>query len=455
MKKIVRIALIILTLIPPSLPKNLSFEIIYPKNSFPAIVEKGSSFEIIIENVHFSKIEAKIETAYEPIEDEIHLEIENISKGEKIYIKAKIPEIAHPELYNLTVIVDGISRKETRAIKVVENISGNFKFAHISDLHVGDPRGLRINLKEKIGSRAIKKCIEEINLIQPDFVIITGDLVFGARYEEEYEKLYEILQEFDVPTYICPGNHDGYVNKEDGFELWNYYFGFKNYSFKYGNAHFIVVNSYDWDKKDRIAFSFIPLNWGGWISDEQIKWIEEELKKSNSSIKFICLHHNPLWDTKNNSFFGRGYHGREKILDLIKNYRVNFVLAGHIHADDITFFENTTFITTTTPCSSCKNYWGYRIIEFRNWSIFSFNYKEPKYSIPSYMLNCAYEGDRRARIENNLDMNLTVHLKFFVPSSNYEVINGKIEKVREKNGFMEIYVTAEIEERSNKEVYLI
>lgn len=455
MKKIVSIALIILTLIPPSLPKNLSFEIIYPKNSFPAIVEKGSSFEIIIENVHFSKIEAKIETAYEPIEDEIYLEIENISKGEKIYIKAKIPEKAPPELYNLTVIVDGAARKEARAINVVENISGNFKFAHISDLHVGDPRGATINFKEKIGSRAIKKCIEEINLIKPDFVIITGDLVFGARYEEEYEKLYEILQEFDVPTYICPGNHDGYVNKQDGFELWSRYFGFKNYSFNYGKAHFIMINSYDWDKKDRIAFSFLPLNWGGCIDDGQIEWIEEEMKKGNYSIKFICLHHNPLWDTENNSLLGKGYYGREKILEIIKNYRVNFVLAGHIHADDITFFENTTFITTTTPSSSCKDYWGYRIIEFRNWSIFSFNYKEPKYSIPSYMLNCTYEGDRRARIENNLDINLTVHLKFFVEKGNYKVINGSVELIREKDGFMEIYVRSEIEGKSINEIYLI
>ncbi|MEM2715922.1 MAG: metallophosphoesterase [Candidatus Thermoplasmatota archaeon] len=455
MKKII-FALIILTLIPPSLPKNLSFEIICPRSYFPAIVEKGKNFEIIIEKIYFNKIEAKIETAYEPIIDEIYLEIENYSIKDNIYINAKVPFSAPCELYNLTVIVDGIERKEEKAINVVENISGNFKIAHISDLHVGDPRGVKINLKEKIGSRAIKKCIEEINLIKPDFAIITGDLVFGAIYEEEYEKLYEILQEFDIPVYLCPGNHDGYFKaSNDGFEIWNSYFGFKNYSFSYGKAHFIIVNSYDWDKKDRFTFSFLPLNWGGAIRDEQIKWIEEELKKSNYSIKFICLHHNPLWDTKNNSLLGKSYYGREKILDLIKNYNVNFILAGHIHADDVTFFENTTFITTTTPSSSCKDYWGYRIIEFCNWSIYSLNYKEPKYSIPSYMLNYTYEGDKKIIVENNLEINLTVHLKFFVEAGNYKIINGSIEQIREKDGFMEIYVRSEINAKSIKEIYLI
>ncbi len=456
MKKIIiALILFIIAFTPPSLPKSLHFDILYPKCSFPAIVEKGEIFEIIISKVDFSKIEAKIETSYEPIFDEIYVEIENLSIREKIYIRARIPESTPPELYNLTVIIDGVEKKEARAINVVENISKDFKFAHISDLHVGDPRGLRINFKEKINSGAIKKCIEEINLIHPDFVIITGDLVFGANYEKEYEKLYEILQEFDVPTYICPGNHDGYFKASgDGFDFWDNYFGFKNYSFSYGNIHFIIVNSYDWDKKDRFAFSFIPLNWGGCISDEQIKWIEEDLKNGNYSVKFICLHHNPLWDTKNNSLLGKGYCGREKILDLIKRYDVDFVLAGHIHADDVTIFENTTFITTTTPSSSCNDYWGYRIIEFKNWSFYSCNYKEPKYSIPSYMLNFTQEGDKKIVVENNLEINLTVHLKFFVRSGNYKVINGEVEQIREKNGYMEIYVISEVG-RGIEEIYLI
>jgi len=46
-----------------------------------------------------------------------------------------------------------------------------------------------------------------------------------------------------------------------------------------------------------LTFFFIPLNWGGSISDEQLDWIEQDLAAHQGQNLFKFLHHIPLWET--------------------------------------------------------------------------------------------------------------------------------------------------------------
>jgi len=490
MRKVITLAIIIFLLSPPSLiynthieekmeekvnveplkkdiENNATFKILYPRCSDPAIVEKGNKFSIIIQKCEFSQIYVRISTAYEPVVDEIYLKVEKYNIDSNVTIIAKVPEDTPEELYNLTIIIYNGSyffKTEPRAVSIVDEIDGNFTFIHVTDFHIGDLRGMKENIKETVGWKAAKKCIQEVNLIHPDFVVITGDLVFGQlypfEYSFEYKKLYQILQEFDVPTYLCPGNHDGYVQcGQDGFEFWQKYFGPIYYSFDYGKAHFIMANSYDWPKPSRFAISYIAFNWGGHIGNKQLRWIEDDLKNTNASIKFLLLHHNPLWNTKNDSLLRNGYEGRKEILYLIGKYGINAVLDGHVHYDNVSILNNTVYITTTTAASSLGNkdaYWGYRMIKVRNWKLSSYNYKEPKYSIPSYRVNISY-NDYKSRIKNDLDMNLTAHLSFILPLSwdgKYAVINGKVEMERKDEENIQIYITSYINKKTEKDVYV-
>ena len=256
---------------------------------------------------------------------------------------------------------------------------------------------------------------------------------------------------FDIPTFLCPGNHDGYVQcGQDGFKLWKKYFGKLYYSFDYGKAHFLMANSYDWPKKKRMAISYIPLNWGGYIGDTQLKWIEDDLKNRNAKLKILCLHHNPLWDTKNDSLLGNEYYNRKKLLKIIWNNGIDAVLDGHIHFDDVEKVNETLFITTTTAASDLGNkeaYWGYRIIKIRNWSIFSYNYKKPKFSIPSYHINVTI-GEYEAKIENNLDIEINAYVSFYVENKSYEIQNGKIIMERRRGNRMELYVESTVPSNS-------
>ena len=440
---------------------NSSLKIVYPLSSVPVIVEKGGKFTIKIEASEFDTLYAYISTAYEPVVDNIWLDIDNVWSTEGTWcINVSVPSITPEELYNITVLLDQgsilLSASQPRAVSVVEEFTDDFSFIHITDLHVGDPRGFSESIWKTIGLKSIKRCIHEINLLKPDFVIISGDLVYGQLYPFEYSKeykiCYEMIQMFDVPTYLCPGNHDGYRRpREDGLKFWTEYFGPHYYSFNYGNYHFQAINSYDLPASRRLCIFFIPLNWGGSIQDEQFQWIENDLVENKGDLNFMFIHHNPLWETKQDSLVGRSYKNREQLLTIIEQNNVDMVLAGHVHFDNVTIVNDTIFITTTTPESSIDTedgYWGYRLINIENGEISSYNYKDPKYSIPSYKIKAKYLTLKKIKIENNLETDINAYIKFVLPKNNYEVDNGEIVMQREDEQLVELYVEVIVEQNS-------
>jgi 3',5'-cyclic AMP phosphodiesterase CpdA len=438
------------------------FVIQSPKPFEPVFVEIGSTMTITIKQISYEEISAYISTAYDEVIDEIWLDIININNEQ---INVQIPLNTPEELYNLTIVIEEndefISYTQPRCVKVLEEIDDTYSFIHLADLHVGDIRGFTEGIQETIGHKSIKKCIEEINLLEPDFVIITGDLVFGQlypfEYRFEYPKLWKMLLTFEVPVFLSPGNHDGY-NKifNDGFRFWEQYFGSFYYSFDYGNHHFQSINSYDMSAFLRFTFLFIPLNWGGSISDEQLDWIESDLQQINAERSFMFIHHNPLWNTNKNSLMLKDYYNRENLLNLIDSYDIDMVLAGHVHWDSVNITNDTVFISTTTPQSETDaedGYWGYRLISIENGDIASYNYKEPKYSIPSYRINITQDNSNSAMISNDLDMDINAHVEFVLPLGDYSVNIGEIIMQRSNEYLTEIYVKAPIE--SNSEVNII
>jgi len=444
-------------------------DILYPLSTNPVIVEKGKNFDIIIKTNSFDNIFVYISTAYEPVVDEIDLLVNNVEEiNDEYHLNVFVPFDTPNELYNLTVIIQRDNNYKTysrpRAVNVVEKIDDDFNFIHITDLHAGDPRGFLESIRETLGFRSIKKCIEEINLLKPDFVLISGDLVFGQiypfEYNCEYKKCFEIIQMFDVPTYVSPGNHDGYRRiLEDGLVFWQKYFGPLYYSFDYGDYHFQSINSYDMPALMRFTFLFIPLNWGGSISDSQLSWIEDDLEENtDKNMTFMFMHHNPIWDTKSDSLIKMGYKNRRNLLDLIDEYNVDIVLAGHVHYDSVNTVNDTIYITTTTPESEIRvedGYWGYRLVEIEDDEIKSFNYKDPKYSIPSYQIGYEHVSPFEIKITNNLDEDITAHVKFVVPRGFYLVQYGYQEGYRNNHVLSEIYAYATIEANSEKNIKII
>ncbi len=184
------------------------------------------------------------------------------------------------------------------------NDPAEFRFALVSD-RTGGHR-----------ARIFSQAVEQLNLLQPEFVVSVGDLIEG--YTENPELLASEWKEFQgyvnklqMPFFYAAGNHDLANLFEDG--VWKARFGRRYYSFLYRNVLFLVLCSDD------------PPDAGGHVSDEQTAWVKKTLDENKDVRWTIVALHKPLWAQAN--LAGNGWLGVEKLL----TDRPYTVFAGHVH----------------------------------------------------------------------------------------------------------------------------
>jgi 3',5'-cyclic AMP phosphodiesterase CpdA len=86
---------------------------------------------------------------------------------------------------------------------------------HITDAHLPN-RLYYPNAGFETDSTAVedfRAVMEDINLIHPEFVLFTGDLVNEGELESFANQYWygwtqKLLSEFDIPVYVTSGNHD-------------------------------------------------------------------------------------------------------------------------------------------------------------------------------------------------------------------------------------------------------
>ena len=75
-----------------------------------------------------------------------------------------------------------------------------FRFAFISDTHIGSPNGG--------AEEDLRRTVADINGLEGiAFVVITGDITELGK-ESELKLAKQILDSLQIPYYIIPGNHD-------------------------------------------------------------------------------------------------------------------------------------------------------------------------------------------------------------------------------------------------------
>ncbi|MFH1387570.1 MAG: metallophosphoesterase [bacterium] len=144
------------------------------------------------------------------------------------------------------------------------------------------------------------------------FIIHTGDCVpYGE--EAHYIKYRKIMAALKIPYYQAMGNHDGVYG---GWRRFKKYYGPSYYSFDHQNSHFIVLDN---------AFKQN-------FDDKQFSWLKNDLAKTTARYKFVIMH-KPTFDPsetyKDHIMSGRAVI--EELMALFTKYKVNYVLAGHIH----------------------------------------------------------------------------------------------------------------------------
>lgn len=363
----------------------------YPTSTNPIILVAGNSFEV---KLNYSELvlgwNVSLHTKYKKV-NTILQSTKYDNKSRLWTLVVKVPENTMPDLYNISIKVrtksEEIEFVQPRAVQVLKSFPENFSFVHITDVHIGK-LGLGYDTAD-----LFKQAIDEINLIHPLFVIITGDITDHGS-EGEYKEFYSLLQRFTVPTFVCVGNHDVYssiLRRREG-KTYEKCIGNLNYTFNVGNFHFIVIDD--------------VLNGDGVISKEQLEWIENDLKLHNNSIK-LMMTHVPMF--KPPEFSSQILEpARSSLLKLIKEHKVIGFFAWHHHRDYIVTYDECKFINTVTisaELGSGAKYHGYRIVRIVKGKIYSYNYynlsdQDTSNSIPVGKLHYSFYPSNDGTSEN-------------------------------------------------------
>jgi hypothetical protein len=214
-----------------------------------------------------------------------------------------VPPGTPEELYDLSLTSDATLPDLARtSVKVIPAYRTDYYFAQISDTHL--PTHVlsngSIDATDTTGMADFDAVINDLNVIHPEFIVHTGDLVNEGELEE-YLGMYEMgraqqtLSRLFAPTFVISGNHDigGWkaTLPPDGTSRKNWwrYFGWnfeaappagdpwhsQDFSFDYGLLHMIGMESYI---NNGSYDSYMTNIWGAQsMSAEQMNWLAQDV----------------------------------------------------------------------------------------------------------------------------------------------------------------------------------
>lgn len=172
--------------------------------------------------------------------------------------------------------------------------------------------------------------VKDIDKSKAVFGISLGDLVGDDLVlHPDYKNA---IKQIGLPWYNVMGNHDmNYDAKidEHSDETYEANFGPNNFSFNYGKVHFIILDNILYpDPRDGKSY------WGG-LREDQLKFIENDLKHVPKDHLVVLSFHIPLED--NNSEWFR-VADRERLFDLLKDFPNTLSLSAHTHIQQQIFY---------------------------------------------------------------------------------------------------------------------
>lgn len=211
--------------------------------------------------------------------------------------------------------------------------SQSFRFAHVTDTHVGGSTGLE----------DLERTVNDINsgISDLDFVIISGDITeFGS--DDELNAAKEVIGKIRIPWYIIPGNHDTNWS-ESGGNSFRTVFGSETFSFKHQGFLFIGTNS---GPNMRMSPGQVPR--------ENLVWLDSVLQADGGDrVPIIYINHYPQDSSLNNWF---------DAVDRLKMFNVQLALCGHGHQNKLYDFEGIPGIMGRSNLRASDTVGAYNIV---------------------------------------------------------------------------------------------
>ncbi len=361
------------------------------------------------------------------------------SNPDRWILTVTIPQVNVFELYDLEVNASGgLHDISQNAVQVLPSRKSSYYFVHITDLHMPTrifypDAGFDADSLSVVDFRAV---MDDINLIRPEFVLLTGDLINegeleGFANQYHYGWVQRVISELEVPVFVTAGNHDiGGWNSTpppagSARRNWWRYFGWnwldneatswpyhtQDYYFSYNNTLFVGLEAYDnydyWRQYIYGNESF---------TGQQLNWLNDVLSLHPDHTR-VLFHHYDFQEQLNLS-----------ALD------IDLALWGHIHSNSGSIYSQPYDLSTRSACDGNR---AYRVIRVNNDVITPYNsiyagstgsnlsisYSPSNYGVSDTVTATIINGQPLA-FENTL-------VKFIMPAgtTGYDVSNGVIEQI--------------------------
>lgn len=432
---------LLLILFVPSILFSSSIKIIKPRLAFPDISLKGMniSINVILDDINQDSISAVLFSHFDTIGIPV-IAISNPDSNQWI-MQTNIPYDIQSDLYSLILNAGVITDTQYNAISVIDSYPEYFSFIQITDPHIG----YSTSTSEYLGI-----AISEINFINPDFVILTGDVAEKGNNPEWYEESIDSLKKLRIPVFCISGNHDWYnwmympTDENNYLEIINPY---PDYSFTFGNSYFLLMDTGPDDMP-----SFTSNCYG--LNNVQLDWINSKLIEYSGFTNGFVFIHGPFYDDEGSE----NRYGLSEFIALCDTFNIDMVLCGHTHKNkffdingvrhsgNIYPVEGTKYVQTTTNGKGDYEDCGYRLIRIGPDSIlnYSVDYNEDgirdfdsALKLDRLGIQYSYNTDStnaQAIIINDNNECFNLARLYFTMSSDTIYKCDKGEIVRQKNG---------------------
>lgn len=210
----------------------------------------------------------------------------------------------------------------------------SFRFAFISDTHIGSPNGS--------AEEDLRRTVRDINRMNDiAFVVITGDITeMGTNAELALAK--QILDSLDVPYYIIPGNHDTGWSESGGTGFTN---TFKNDKFEFTHNGILFIGC--------ASGPYVRMS-DGHVPRDAVLWMEKVLNKTPKDKPVIFLNHYPLDNGLDNWY---------EIIGMLKKNNTILALCGHGHANRKMDFEDIPGVMGRSNLRARQAVGGYNLVD--------------------------------------------------------------------------------------------
>lgn len=445
-----------------SIPNTIADELTViqrPILSVPEIVVGGEDFEIICHAPEETQNwQARLN--WEDIELELLLTSEVYDAETQMWTLTAATSNTDIDIYTTyDLIVSADQMEEDRTVNSVYLIpcyKDDYYFVHITDTHLPGHTfwGNDIGGTDYTEIDDLRRIINTVNIIRPEFVLFTGDVVnegelegYNDRYQYSIAK--NLITEFDVPVFITSGNHDiggwndTYPPDGTSRHNWHRFFGWEsledppagdlytqNYTFQYDQVLFLGMEAY-------INYDYyLPSIFGdSSFTGRQMNWLSAQLANTDALSKVMFYHCD--FDYEIN----------------LSSLGVDMALWGHIHSNEGNINVHPYDLATAAVCDGNS---AFRVIHVTDnelhpqSTMYAHDGVEQQFLYP----NSGLYAQNQVEVNNPFNFDFSQALVIFkMPhAESYQINSGNIEYIHESGFCSEVAVRFYLPSLSNQQI---